>query len=506
MELFNSIMSWVMKKRIHQMELFIRYPHDVQSEIFNSLIKTAKDTQFGKGADFANIKTQDQFARNVPIRSYEDHFPFIEQAMKGEQNVLWPGKTTWFAKSSGTTNAKSKFIPVTPEAMEECHMKGGKDLIAMYLNNRPDSRMFVGKGLSVGGSHQINPLDPSSSSYYGDVSAVIMENMPIWAKYVRTPSADIALMDEWEPKLERMAQEVIEENVSSIAGVPTWTVLVLQRAMELKGVNDVSEIWPDLEVFFHGAVAFGPYRQLFSELISSDRMQYMETYNASEGFFGIQDTSNKDELLLMLDYGVYYEFIPMSEFDKEHPKTIQLGEVEIGKNYALVISTNSGLWRYLIGDTVRFTSIDPYRIKISGRTKHFINAFGEELIVENAEQAVAETCVLTGAIIDNFTAGPVYLESNQKGGHEWIIEFSKPPADLDKFRDLLDDHLKKTNSDYEAKRQNDLALVSPKIHSVPQGTFYNWLKSKNKLGGQHKVPRLSNDRSYLEDILALQTE
>ena len=505
MELFNSIMSWVMKKRIHQMELFMKYPHDVQADIFEHLLNTGKHAEFGRQYDFASIKTREQFANTVPIGAYEDHFPYIERVMKGEQNVLWPGKTTWFAKSSGTTNAKSKFIPVTPEAMEECHFKGGKDLIAMYLNNRPDSRMFVGKGLSVGGSHQINPLDPSANSHYGDVSAVIMENMPIWAKYVSTPSAEVALLDNWEEKLELMAQEVINENVSSIAGVPTWTVLVLQRAMELRGVSDVSEIWPDLEVFFHGAVAFGPYRQLFSELISSDKMQYMETYNASEGFFGIQDTSNKDELLLMLDYGVYYEFIPMSEIDKEQPKTIALDEVEIGKNYALVITTNSGLWRYLIGDTIRFTSLDPYRIKISGRTKHFINAFGEELIVENAEQAVTETCTATGAIIDNFTAGPIYLETSQKGGHEWIIEFAQPPADLDLFRDLLDEHLKKTNSDYEAKRQNDLALVAPKIHSVPQGTFYNWLKSKDKLGGQHKVPRLSNDRTYLEDILALQS-
>ena len=490
-----------MKKRIHQMELFLKYPHDVQDEVFNSLVPKARDTVFGKEHGFADIRNYEQYVRQVPVTSYEGHFPYIERIMKGEQNVLWPNKTTWFAKSSGTTNAKSKFIPVSPEAMEDCHMKGGKDLISMYLNNRPDSRMFIGKGLSVGGSHQVNTLDPTASSYYGDVSAVIMENMPLWAKYVRTPSAEVALLDNWEEKLERMAQEIIQENVSSIAGVPTWSVLVLQRAMELRGVTDISEIWPDLEVFFHGAVAFGPYRKLFKELISSDRMQYMETYNASEGFFGIQDTAKEDEMLLMLDYGIFYEFVPLTELHSDFPNTVPLSNVEVGKNYAMVISTNSGLWRYLIGDTVRFTSTSPYRIKISGRTKHFINAFGEELIVENAEQAITLACEKTAAIIDNFTAGPIYLESTSKGGHEWIIEFAKPPADLNEFTQLLDSNLKQLNSDYEAKRQHDLALVAPKIHSAPRGTFYNWLKSKNKLGGQHKVPRLSNDRTYLDDIL-----
>ena len=492
-----------MKKRIHQMELFLKYPHEVQAEVFQNLLQTANNTDFGKKHGFSQITNHEQYARQVPVSNYEGHYPYIERIMKGEQNVLWPTKTTWFAKSSGTTNAKSKFIPVSPEAMEECHMKGGKDLVSMYLNNRPDSRMFVGKGLSIGGSHQMNTMDPTASSHFGDVSAVIMENMPLWAKYVRTPSAETALLDDWEMKLEKIANEVINENVSSIAGVPTWTVLVLQRVMELKGVSDVSEIWPDLEVFFHGAVAFGPYRKLFKELIPSERMQYMETYNASEGFFAIQDTSNLDEMLLMLDYGIYYEFIPISEIDSDNPKTVQLGDVEVGKNYAVVISTNSGLWRYLIGDTVRFTSTSPYRIKISGRTRHFINAFGEELIVENAEKAITQACDTTGAIIDNFTAAPIYLESTNKGGHEWIIEFSTPPKQLDEFTLLLDANLKSVNSDYEAKRQNDLALVAPKIHSVPRGTFYNWLKSKNKIGGQHKVPRLSNDRTYLDDILAM---
>ncbi|RLD19745.1 MAG: hypothetical protein DRI71_11375 [Bacteroidetes bacterium] len=506
MGLFNSILSWVMKKRIHQIELFIKYPLEVQEDVFKNLISTAKNTEFGKTHGFQNINNTDKFIEQVPIRTYEDHFPFIERIMRGEQNVLWPSEAKWFAKSSGTTNAKSKFIPVSPEALEDCHMKGGKDLIAMYLNNRPDSQLFEGKALSVGGSHQINPLDPSGGSSYGDVSAVIMQNMPLWAKYVRTPSAEIALLDNWEEKLELMAQEVAFDEVTTMTGVPTWALLVLQRVMEIRGVNDISEVWPNLEAFFHGAVAFGPYRKLFESLISSPRMQYMETYNASEGIFGIQDTTAHDEMLLMLDYGVFYEFIPFDEIGIENPKVVQLGEVEIGKNYAMIISTNSGLWRYKIGDTIRFTSLSPYRIKISGRTKHFINAFGEEIIVENAETAITYACDLTDAIIENFTAGPVYLQQGKQGGHEWIIEFSQPPKDIGVFTTFLDKHLQEINSDYEAKRQNDLALVAPKVHSVPKGTFYNWMEKRGKLGGQNKVPRLSNNREYLDDILEMVNE
>jgi hypothetical protein len=363
MGLFNSILSWVMKKRIHQIELFLKYPHDVQDDVFRHLITTAKDTEFGRTHGFKDIASVDQFTRQVPIRTYEEHFPFIERTMKGEQNILWPSTITWFAKSSGTTNARSKFIPVSEEAMEDCHMKAGKDMIAMYLNNHPESKLFEGKSLSIGGSQQINPHDMTGNSYYGDVSAVIMKNMPLWAKFVRTPSEEIALMENWDEKLERMAQEVANDQVTSIAGVPTWTLLVLQRVMELKGVNDVSEVWPDLEAFFHGAVAFGPYRQLFKSIISSPGMNYIEVYNASEGFFGIQDTSNDDEMLLMLDYGIFYEFIPLEEVDSDNPKVLQLSDVEIGKNYALLISSNAGLWRYKIGDTSGLPPSHPIVLK-----------------------------------------------------------------------------------------------------------------------------------------------
>ncbi len=506
MGIFNSILTWVMKKRIHQIELFIKYPLDVQEDVFSYLLSTAKNTEFGKHHGFTDIDTQAKFAERVPIRSYEDHFTHIERIMQGEQNVLWPSDVKWFAKSSGTTNAKSKFIPVSPEALEDCHLKGGKDLIAMYLNNRPDSQMFEGKNLTIAGSHQINQLDPSGDSSYGDVSAVIMKNMPLWAKYVRTPSEEVALLDNWDEKIERMAQEVAHDSVTSMSGVPTWTILVLQRVMEIRGVDDVSEMWPNLEAFFHGAVAFGPYRKLFESMISSPRMQYIEMYNASEGVFGISDTSTHDEMLLMLDYGIFYEFIPYEDKDKEDPRVVQLADVELAKNYALVISTNSGLWRYKIGDTIKFTSLSPYRIKISGRTKHFINAFGEEVIIENAETAITFACNQTDAIIENFTAGPVYLQQDKQGGHEWIIEFAREPTDMSQFTNFLDKHLQDINSDYEAKREMDLALVAPVLHSVPKGTFYNWMKKRGKLGGQNKVPRLSNNREYLDDILDMVKE
>lgn len=503
MPILNSFFNWIITKRIHQIELFKQYPHEVQKEVLYRLIKDAKNTEFGKRHQFKSIDSYTEFKNQIPVSTYEEFFPYIDRMMKGEQNVLWPTDINWFAKSSGTTNAKSKFIPVSQEAMDESHFSGGKDLLAIYVSNNPDSLIFTGKGLSIGGSHQKNPLNPSGDSYYGDVSAVIMQNMPLWAKFVRTPSEDVALLDIWEEKLEQIAQETVDENVTSIAGVPTWTLLVLKRIMELKGASNILEVWPNLEVFFHGAVAFGPYRQVFKELIPSNKVSYVDAYNASEGFFGIQDLPESDDMLLMLDYGIFYEFIPMSSTGISTSSPIPLWDVEVGKNYAMIITTSAGLWRYNIGDTVRFTSTNPYRIKISGRTKHFINAFGEEIVIENAEEAIAKSCESTGAIIENFTAGPVYLEKNKRGGHEWIIEFEKPPTDLNKFTYLLDENLKKLNSDYEAKRQNDLALVTPLVRSVPKKTFYNWMKSKNKLGGQHKVPRLSNDRSHIESILSI---
>lgn len=503
MGLINSILTWAMKKRIHQIEFFIKYPNEVQDELLKRLLYTARNTEFGKKHEFASIERYDQFRERVPIATYEQFFPHIERLMRGEQNILWPSEVKWFSKSSGTTNARSKFVPVSPEALEDCHFKGGKDMLALYVNNYQQTKIFDGKGLGVGGSHQLNEFDPTSTSYYGDVSAVIMQNLPIWAEFIRTPSLETALMSKWEEKIEKMALETSRENVTNIAGVPTWTVLLIQRIVEITGKKNILEVWPNLEVFFHGAVAFGPYRNLFNNLIPGNQMHYWETYNASEGFFGIQDQANSEELLLMLDYGIYYEFIPMNDVDQLQTKAIRLSEVEIGKNYAMIISTNSGLWRYNIGDTIKFTSLSPYRIKISGRTKHFINAFGEELIVENAEAAIIKACEATGAVITNFTAAPVYLEEGKKGGHEWIIEFRTKPADLGEFTHILDSALRTINSDYDAKRAHNLALIAPVIHSVSEGTFYNWMKKRGKLGGQNKVPRLSNSREYVDDILEM---
>ena len=503
MEIINSILTWVMKKRIHQIELFMKYPEEVQMELLMNLIRKGSRTDYGKKYGFDSIENYNDFKARVPVVNYEAIYPFIDRLMKGEQNVLWPSEIRWFAKSSGTTNSRSKFIPVSNEALEECHYKGGKDLLSIYVNNFPDSKMFTGKNLVIGGSQQVNQFDENARSYYGDVSAVLLKNLPFWAQMVRTPTLEIALMDEWEEKIEKMARHTAEENVTSMSGVPTWMVVLLERIIELKGVNDITEVWPNLEVFFHGAVAFTPYEKLFNSLIPSREMRYVETYNASEGFFGIQDQSDSKDMLLMLDYGIFYEFIPFEELDCENPRVLTLDEVELNKSYAIIITTNAGLWRYKIGDTVRFTSKDPYRIRISGRTRHFINAFGEEVVVENAEVAIAEACKRTDAEIENFTAGPIYLDNSKKGGHEWVVEFAKEPEDLERFKQILDEKLREVNSDYDAKRYKDIALDPPIVHAVERGTFYNWMKKRGKLGGQNKVPRLSNNREYLDDILEM---
>ena len=436
----------------------------------------------------------------MPLQEYDDVKHWVDRLMKGEKDLLWPGEIKWFAKSSGTTSDKSKFIPVSRESLEECHYKGGKDMLSIYYHNRPDSLFFSGKGLVVGGSSQINQF--RSDSYYGDLSAILMKNFPFWVEYRRTPELSIALLSEWEEKLEKMAKATAEEDVTNISGVPSWTLVLLKKILEIKGKKTIPEVWPNLELFMHGGVAFTPYLEQYRKLIPSPKMNYMETYNASEGFFGIQDELGKDEMLLMLDYGIFYEFIPMENFGNDQPKTLMLDEVETDKNYALVISTNGGLWRYIIGDTVMFTSLNPYRIKVTGRTKHFINAFGEELIIDNAEKGLKTACEKTEAIIKEYTAGPVFMGDEGKGGHEWLIEFERKPHNLDYFAEILDNALKSLNSDYEAKRHKGLALQEPKIHAVFEGTFYNWMKKRGKLGGQNKVPRLANDRKYLDDILS----
>lgn len=501
MTLLNPIISWFIKKRIHQIELFCKYPEDVQYELLFALIKKAKDTSWGKQYDYKSISSYQDYISRVPISSYEDLYPHINQIMKGHQNVLWPTKITWFAKSSGTTNARSKFIPVSKEALKDCHFKAGKDMLSIYLNNYPNPNVMAGRTLSIGGSHQINELNPNT--FYGDVSAVLTQNLPWWAQIIRTPSLKTALLDSWESKIDEMIKECTEQNVTGLAGVPTWTIILIQEIVKHKKVDNILDIWPNLELFVHGAVAFGPYEKIFKELIPNDNMNYLEVYNASEGCFGIQDQPGTKEMLLMLDYGVFYEFIPMEEWGNENPKTLTINEVEVGKNYAVVITTNSGLWRYAIGDTIKFTSRYPFRIKVSGRTKHFINAYGEEVIVENADAGIQKACDATGAVIEEYTAGPKYFESGSNGRHEWIIEFKQLPVDLNMFIDVLDKTIREINSDYDAKRQKDLALKLPIVHVAPKGTFYKWMKKRNKLGGQHKVPRLANNREYLDEIVPL---
>ena len=506
MSMLNDILSFFLKRRIERIEQFLRTPIDTQHRIFHDLIENARYTEWGLKYDYSSIDTIQAFQERVPISTYEELYPYIERVLKGEQNVLWASEIKWFSKSSGTTNSRSKFIPVSEESLEDCHYRGGKDMMTLYLNNRPEAKLYDGKGLSIGGTLHPNPFNASTQA--GDISAVITKNLPAWADFVRTPPSEIALLDNWEQKMEQMIQICTQENVTSILGVPTWTVVLLENILERTGKKNILEIWPNFEVFVHGAVAFQPYRDLFrTKLFPSDQVTYLETYNASEGFFAIQDElSRVGEMLLMLDYGVFYEFIPMEEWDKGHPKTLTLEEVELDKNYALVISTNAGLWRYKIGDTIKFTSIDPFRIKVSGRTKHFINAFGEEVVIENADMAITEACAIASATIADYTAGPVYMGDGSKGCHEWIIECSKKPENEALFIETLDNSLRKVNSDYDAKRYKNMALLLPKVHFVENGTFYQWMSKRGKLGGQNKVPRLSNSREYLDDILLMVRE
>lgn len=501
MPLINSLFSWWMKKRMHQIEFFTKYPNEVQKEWFEQLINAAEDTEWGKRYHYGQIKSIADYKSNVPVQEYNDLKPFIKRMMEGEKDVLWPGETKWFAKSSGTTSDKSKFIPVSKEALDECHYKGGKDMLSMYCSSHEDTQIFTGKTLMMGGSSQT--INPSMGSYHGDLSSIIIKNLPFWAEIRRTPDRETALMDDFELKLEKMAQLTAEENVTSISGVPSWTLILMNKLLKKHKRGNLHDIWPNLEVFFHGGVAFGPYRSQFDEILNKQSMNYMETYNASEGFFGIEDLNFPSELLLMLDYGIYYEFVPMNEWESEFPKTLELDEVELNTNYAILISTNAGLWRYKIGDTIQFTSKYPFRIRVSGRTKHFMNAFGEEVIIDNAEEALKYACQKTNSTVAEYTAAPVHLTNQNAGCHQWLIEFESPPNNLVEFQFHLDEKLKEVNSDYEAKRKGNLALDVPQIESLPKGSFFQWMKSRNKLGGQNKVPRLSNDRKYIDEILRL---
>jgi len=497
----NSIISWFLKKRKHQIELFLKYPIDVQKELLFKLLQKAEHTEVGKKFNFSSIQSYKQFTQKVPIQQYESIEPLIERTRKGEQNLFWPTPIKWFAKSSGTTNSKSKFIPVSDEALEDCHFKAGKDMLCLFFNNNPDAQLFVGKGLRLGGSSAVYE---DNNTYFGDLSAIIIENMPFWADFSSAPKQEIALMGEWETKLEAIIEETIHEDITSLVGVPSWMLVLLNKVLEKTGKNNILEVWPNLEVYFHGGVNFNPYKAQFKKIIPKKNFKYYETYNASEGFFAIQDKNNSLDMLLMLDYGIFYEFIPMDKFEGENSEAIPLSEVKLNTNYALVITTNGGLWRYLIGDTIKFTSLKPHRIRITGRTKHFINVFGEELIIENTENALKQACLKTGSEVSEYTVAPIFMNGNSSGGHEWLIEFRKQPANINYFTEILDNALKSINSDYEAKRYNNLTLAMPKINIAKEELFYNWLKQNGKLGGQHKVPRLSNSRKHLEELLQLE--
>jgi len=483
--------------RIHN---WSNHPVAAQRNVLQHLVTSAQYTEFGKKYHFSRLFTVKAFKNTVPIHTYNELKPYIDKMMQGHENVLWNEPVNWFAKSSGTTCDKSKFIPVSDESLQDNHFQASKDVLSNYYKNFPSSDLLTGKSLVVGGSHQISTIN--DDIHYGDLSAVLMQNSPFWGQWLRTPELSIALLDEWENKIEKLAQTTAEENVTSLAGVPTWTLLLLKRILEIKQKETIKEVWPNLELYIHGGVSFRPYKEQFEKVIGAP-INYLEIYNASEGFIAGQECPGDDGMLLFTEHGIFYEFMPVEEYGKAYPKTVGLNEVAIGKNYAPVISTTGGLWRYLIGDTVQFTSLNPYKIKVSGRLKHYINAFGEEVIVDNTDHAIAVACEKTNATVNDYTAAPFFSTNKNVGSHEWLIEFGKEPADLSAFVQELDTALQGINSDYEAKRYKDIALHLPLVKAVKKGTFNEWLRSKGKLGGQHKVPRLSNERTIVEEVLAL---
>lgn len=500
MKILSPTISKIARLRYWNIEKWLANPLDAQREVLQDLVTHAQHTEFGRKYSFHELFNIHDFKDRVPIHTYDDLKPYIERLMNGEQNLLWDTPVYWFAKSSGTTSDKSKFIPVTEESLQDCHYQGAKDVLTLYYHSYPESDLLTGKGLVIGGSHQISTIN--EESHYGDLSAVLLQNTPFWSTWIRTPDLSIALMDEWEAKIESLAQSTVQENVTSISGVPTWTLVLLKRILEMTGAATIKDVWPNFELYIHGGVSFIPYKDQFRKILGPE-VNYLEMYNASEGFFAAQDKPNEEGMLLFVQHGVFYEFMPIEEYGQDKPQTVGLKDVVLEKNYAPVISTNGGLWRYLLGDTIQFTSLFPFRIKVTGRLKHFINAFGEEVIVDNTDKAIAAASRKTGAVVSDYTAAPVYFSDHGNGAHEWLIEFEKLPENLHAFTYELDAALKSLNSDYEAKRHKDIALRMPHVHPLKKGIFAEWLKSKGKLGGQHKVPRLSNDRTYMEEIKRL---
>jgi len=474
-------------------------PHEVQKEIFSSILRKSENTEWGRKYGYSSISTWEDFDRKVPVSTYDQLQPYIGRMMHGEMDVLWPGKTGWFSKSSGTTNDKSKFIPVSIENLKKCHFKGSWDVLTLAYENKPDANIFGGKNLVMGGT--VEPFSEYPETMIGDISGIMIKNSPPIGRRIQTPDLDTSLIADWNVKIEKLADMTIQQNLKSVGGVPTWAIVLFRRILQKTGKQNMLEIWPEIEFCIHGGVAFDPYRESFKRLFPSEHVKYLEVYNASEGYFGIQNDLNERDLLLLLDNQIFYEFIPFESYDTPDQKVLPLEDVEKDKNYVLLISTNSGLWRYVVGDTIRFTSLAPYKIKITGRVQHFINVFGEEVMVSNTDKAVAKTCAKHKAAISDYTVAPIYLRHGKKGGHEWLVEFEKMPQDLKSFTHDLDLNLQSINSDYEAKRFDDLALSELKLSPLPQGSFYKWMELRGKLGGQNKVPRLSNERKYVEAIL-----
>lgn len=503
MSITSIVNELYFQPRRKELERYVSEGETIQREVMGYLIDRAKDTEYGRKHLFSTIHSYDDFVQNIPVNSYEELKNDIDRMRHGEKNVLWPGQIRWYAKSSGTTNDKSKFIPISREGLHNIHYQGGKDVIAYYLSNNHKSRLFNGKSLILGGSH--SPNYNRSNTLVGDLSAILIENINPLVNFCRVPKKQTALLSDFEIKRDRIAQETLNQNITNISGVPSWMLSVLVRVMELSGKEHLEEVWPNIEVFFHGGIAFTPYRQQYEQLITKTDMHYMETYNASEGFFGVQDDPTDKSMSLMLDYGVFYEFLPMDEYGKPNPNIVPLEAVEVGRNYAMIISTSCGLWRYEIGDTIQFTSTNPYKFVITGRTKYFINAFGEELIMDNAEKGLEAACKATGAQIAEYTAAPIYMDAKAKCRHQWLIEFAKEPNSLSQFAAILDNTLQTLNSDYEAKRYHDITLQPLEIIVARKELFNDWLKTKGKLGGQHKIPRLSNSRTNLEELLSMNT-
>jgi len=495
----NASLSKYLRWRYSRLQQVVSNPSETQRILLLKLLQNAQSTEIGKKYKFHRIKSYSDFQSQVPVVQYEDLKPMIERMMYGEKDVLWPGRVKWFSKSSGTTSDRSKFIPVSRDNLFKNHIKGSWDTLSILYNNVPDLGIFKAKSLIMGGS--ISRFSPNPSTKFGDISAIMIHHMPGIGRPFYTPDFDTAILPDWEEKIERTAKRILQEDIVMFGGVPTWNVVLFKRVLEMTGAANLLEIWPMLRVYVHGGVGFEPYKHYFKELIPREDFLYMEVYNASEGYFAISGKPGDDDLLLLPDNGIFYEFIPLSDFQKGDMNALSLEEVEAGANYVLLVSSNAGLWRYIIGDTVRFTSLRPYKIQITGRTQQFVNAFGEEVMVSNTDKALATTCAAHNTIVKDYTVAPLYIATNSKGGHEWVIEFEKEPNDLSIFAADLDKALQAVNSDYEAKRTLDLALSPLRIIPAPAGTFEDWLKSKGKLGGQTKVPRLSNNRKVLEEIL-----